>query len=114
METAGRDATTSPTRMSAVLSMSPVYRVGRIGLPMVPDGWGGCDGCGATLPGITQPPADSGPTAGRRCREEGAPGRHHRVWPPRVAAARAAAPGRRAGYLFRSGRGPYPPGHGIG
>ena len=49
METAARGATTSPTWMSAVLSMSPVYRVGRIGPLMLPDGWGACDGCGGSL-----------------------------------------------------------------
>jgi len=52
--------------MSAVLSMSPVYRVARLGLPMVPDGWGACDGCGGTLPRITagELPAVTAATAG--------------------------------------------------
>ena len=54
METAARGATTSLTSMSAVLSMSPVNRVGRIGPVMLPDGRGGCDACGGSMPGITR------------------------------------------------------------
>jgi hypothetical protein len=40
METTGRGAMMSPSSMSAVLSMSPVYRVGGTSPLMLPDGRG--------------------------------------------------------------------------
>src|SRR3954468_17599873 len=60
MEIACRCGTASPSAMSAVLSMPPVYRVGRNGPLRVPDGCDGCDGCGRTLPGITEPARKAG------------------------------------------------------
>src|SRR5215207_11565897 len=74
METAARGATTSPTRMSAVLSMSPVYRLGRIGPLMVPDRRGGCDGCGQSMPRITQVVFPGGSRVGYICRWRGVDG----------------------------------------
>src|SRR5215213_10284826 len=67
METAARGATT-PTWMSAVLSMSPVYRSGPIGPPMLPDGRGPCDGWVGSLPHITDPIPRDGAEAGDVCR----------------------------------------------
>src|SRR3954453_21271653 len=49
MDTAARGAMTSPTWMSAVLSMPLVYRSGRIGPLMPLDGRGTCDGWGGWL-----------------------------------------------------------------
>src|SRR3954447_14027040 len=67
MKIACRCGTASPSAMSAVLSMPPVYRVGRNGPLRVPDGCDGCDGCGRTLPGITEP-ARKGGNGRRRVR----------------------------------------------
>src|SRR5688572_18030720 len=53
METAARGTTTAPSRMSAEFSMPPVYRVWGIAPTIVPDVWGGCDGCACSLRGIT-------------------------------------------------------------
>src|SRR5215218_8313746 len=71
METAARRATASPIWMSAVLSMPPVYRRGRIGPPMLPDGWGPCDGWAGSLPWITGSPAGGGAVPGGSCRFRG-------------------------------------------
>src|SRR3954469_968102 len=57
METDARAAATSPTWMSAVLSMPPVYRSGRRGPLMDPDGRGLCDGCDGSLRRITGSPS---------------------------------------------------------
>src|SRR3954465_413719 len=65
METAARGATTSPPSRSAVLSMPPVNRVGRIGPFMLPDGRGGCDSCGGSMPGVTRRASPGAPTQGR-------------------------------------------------
>src|SRR4029450_2035782 len=55
METTGRGAMTSPSWMSAVLSMPPVYRSESIRPLKAPDGWGGGDESVQSLRGITSP-----------------------------------------------------------